>query len=78
MNGSRAKKIRKDVYGKDAYTGPKDRTYTKKLLSKSKVQKDEEGNKKIVSVPTGSVIIATGKRSEYQNTKRDWKKSLRC
>ena len=74
MNGSRAKVIRKKVYGEGSRRNEEKYGVLERV--KTFFKKDKDGKEKEIKIKTGQ-LICTGKRAEYKKAKRTYLKELR-
>lgn len=77
MNGSRAKKIRKKVYGDDSKRSRNEYRLLERVKTLIKKYKDGEAVKdRKIEIKTGQLLCA-GKRAEYRKAKKAYLKELR-
>ena len=74
MNGSRARVIRKKIYGEGSKRSRNEYGILERV--KTFFKKDKEGKEKEIKVKTGQ-LICTGKRAEYKKAKKAYLKELR-
>lgn len=74
MNGTKARGIRKKIYGEGSKRSMNEYGVLERV--KTFFGKDKEGKEKEIKIKTGQ-LICTGKRAEYKKAKRAYLKAIR-